>query len=388
MVTNIKIINVLVAFLISLFVVFPDIILLRGFPAQSEREPVHREYSGDTNPGQQPGEGVKPPLREKFSRPWPPQESNKIFHVFPNDTTDKIIVNYAFFFVLVIILLFLSTYNLLYNKWNLKKKRVLIVSISENLFICMLFIPLHTFINQQRGVFPLDAMNVSKIFFVGIVSYLFVYVMYLIGQQQKITLENEQLRSENLLAQYNMLTAQINPHFFFNSLNSLSALVREEENEKSLRYINELSDIFRYVLKANKQGLTTLREELNFLQAYRYMMEIRYEGKLHFDIKIEEKYLIYQIPMLSVQLLIENIIKHNEISEDKPLKVNIYTTNDNMLVISNPVQKKIRAATDSGVGLQNLNNRYLLLVSESIIVDDNEGTFMVRLPLTPNLNER
>lgn len=376
---NIKILNILIAFLISLFVIFPDIVFLNTRPFQPERDPMAQDDRSEENSGQS---GMwSPPPGERSFRPLPASQS-RLLQAIPRSPADRIVVNYLFFFVLSIVLLSLNTYNLFYRKKKLNQTSALTVSICENLFVCLFFAVLYTFIDHRGAVFPLDGMNLFKVLFVGLVSFLFTYVMFLMNRQQKMVLENEQLKSENLLAQYNMLVGQINPHFFFNSLNSLSSLVRENENERSLKYINELSDIFRYILKANKQGLTTLKEELDFLRAYRYMMEIRYEGKLHFHIKVDKKYLHFQIPTFSTQLLTENIIKHNEISEDNPLTVDIHTTNDNMLVVSNLIRKKIATGNDSGIGLQNLNNRYRLLVDKNISIENDDIIFTVKLPLT------
>lgn len=360
---NIKFINILIACTISLFVVFPDIVMLNAPPIRSsERTPIY---------------GM-----EQERRPPAMRNNNDPYHPPAFHTTDKIITNYIFFFVLSIILLFFDTYSFFHNNPNLDKRSVLFISIGGSLLICILFTILYPLVSRRPNVSVFDGMNVFKVFFIGLVSFLFVYVMHLINQQQKMILENERLKSENLLAQYNTLVGQINPHFFFNSLNSLSALIREEKNGKSLKYINELSDIFRYVLKSNKQWLTSLKEELDFLQAYRYMMEIRYENKLHFTIEIDRKYLTYQIPSLSTQLVLENVIKHNEISNENPLTVHIYSTPDNNLVISNPIREKNTMAGNSGMGLQNLDNRYQLLVHKRIVVENDGKIFTVRLPLT------
>ena len=126
--------------------------------------------------------------------------------------------------------------------------------------------------------------------FVLIVSVLYGLIFELIYQKQHITIENEQLKNENLQTRYNMLANQISPHFLFNSLNSLSMLVREKSNDKALLYIDRLADTFRYMLQSGQGELTTLSEELRFTEAYLYLLTIRYENKLFCDIRIEDRY--------------------------------------------------------------------------------------------------
>lgn len=228
----------------------------------------------------------------------------------------------------------------------------------------------------------MDGLILFKCLFAWIVTCLLGYILQLFFYQQKMKLENERLKTENLRAQYDMLTAQINPHFFFNSLNSLSALVRERKQDASLKYINELSDIFRYVLNSGKCGLVTVRDELQFLKAYQFMLEIRFENKLFFRIDIPDFYLDYRLPGLSLQPLIENIIKHNVISEQSPLTVHLFITEDHSLAVSNPIQEKYGTSDESsGIGLLNLNNRYQLLLSKGICIEKNEHSFCVKLPL-------
>lgn len=373
---NINVINILIAVVIGLFVIFPDVMLMSRLSQRAEMENTSSDERGGQIAFTEP---VPPPVFDRKMAP-PPQE-RKLFYLFPFSPFKKLVANYIFYFTLSAGLLYMNTYFLLHSKWKLKRKNIMAVSIGASLFICLLFIMFYTVVDSRRHIFPLDGLNVFKIFFIGLVSFLFVYVIYLIERQHEIVLENERLRSENVLAQYNMLATQVNPHFLFNSLNSLSSLVREDENKKSLKYIDELSDIFRYTLNPNQKGESILKNELDFLNAYMYMMKIRYEGKLHFDIKIDERYLSYHLPMLSLQTLIENVVKHNEISEDKPMTAHICTTGDDMLVISNRIQRKIKPAGQRGIGLENLNSRYRLMFSRSIIVENNGETFTVKLPL-------
>ena len=157
------------------------------------------------------------------------------------------------------------------------------------------------------------------------------------------------------------LTAQINPHFFFNALNSLHALIVEGQNQKSLAYLSNLSNVFRYILQSEKKELVALKDELSFLETYRFMLSVKYEEKLTFDIQINPAYMSCQLPVLSLLPLIENVIKHNEISARNPMRLSIYSTHEPSLVILNRKQPKLDEVEKVGIGLKNLDNRFALL---------------------------
>lgn len=226
----------------------------------------------------------------------------------------------------------------------------------------------------------LDYVLLLKCSFALVVSILYGRIYVLISQRQAIVVENEQLKNENLTTRYNMLMGQINPHFFFNSLNSLAMLVRERQDDKALTYIDQLSYTFRYIIQNGQSTLTTLGEELKFAEAYGYLFRIRYADKLFFDIEVEERYLDWQLPALSLQPLIGNAVKHNTILRSKPFHISIRTQNDR-LVVSNPRVPKLEPEPSTGIGLENLNNRWRLITGQDIEIVQTEAEFTVRLPL-------
>ncbi len=227
----------------------------------------------------------------------------------------------------------------------------------------------------------IEFVVVLKAIFMLAVVILYSRIYSLLYREQQISLENEMLRNENLTTKYNMLASQINPHFLFNSLSSLSMLVREKDEERALKYIDQLSYTFRY-LSQNGAGstLTTLREEMQFAEAYSYLFKIRYAEKIQFEFNIEEEYLDYQLPPISLQPLIGNTVKHNTISSRKLFVVKIYTENG-YLVVSNEKRPMLEPNPGTGVGLSNLNSRYQLLLNREIEIIDNEKLFAVLLPL-------
>ncbi len=170
-----------------------------------------------------------------------------------------------------------------------------------------------------------DYMLLLKCSFAVAVSMLYGWVYVLNSKQQAVVMENERLKNENLTTRYNMLVGQINPHFFFNSLNSLAMLVREKHDEKALTYIDQLSYTFRYIIQNGQSTLMTLDEELKFVEAYSYLFKIRYADKLFFDIDVDEKYRTWTLPALSLQPLIGNAVKHNTITRSKPFHISIRT---------------------------------------------------------------
>ncbi|MCD7963918.1 MAG: histidine kinase [Rikenellaceae bacterium] len=212
------------------------------------------------------------------------------------------------------------------------------------------------------------------------VSLLSCEVYKLYNRQTEIEQENEMLKIETLQSRCDALTNQINPHFFFNTLNTMSSLIRENLREKSLEYIDKLSVVFRYILQSEKKGLVTLEEELKFLESYRFLLEVRYENKFRIITNIKDIYYKYELPVLSFLPLIENAVKHNVISSSNPMDVNIFTEKDS-LVISNRVVEKLETGEESGIGLKNLDNRFSLLTGKNIIIKRDNDNFNVILPL-------
>ena len=225
-----------------------------------------------------------------------------------------------------------------------------------------------------------DYMLLLKCSFAVAVSMLYGWVYVLNSKQQAVVMENERLKNENLTTRYNMLVGQINPHFFFNSLNSLAMLVREKHDEKALTYIDQLSYTFRYIIQNGQSTLMTLDEELKFIEAYSYLFEIRYADKLFFDIDVDDKYRSWTLPALSLQPLVGNAVKHNTITRSKPFHISI-RTEQGWLVVANPKVPKIEPEPSTGIGLENLRNRWHLITGRDIEIIDTDKEFVVRMPL-------
>lgn len=204
----------------------------------------------------------------------------------------------------------------------------------------------------------------------------------LITKQHDSRYQIEHLRAENLKTKYNLLLNQINPHFFFNSLHAISAMAREQHNDNIVRYVDSLSDSFRYILRTSENKLTNLKEEVDFVLAYSHIFETRYGDKIKFTIRIDEDHYEHKLPVMSLQPLIENCIKHNTIRKGEVFDIQILSNKDEKsITIINPIKPKMGAVESNQLGLVNLSERYKLLTNKDITVEKSKAYFKVTLPL-------
>lgn len=190
--------------------------------------------------------------------------------------------------------------------------------------------------------------------------------------------ENIRLVEEKSKAELCALKEQISPHFFFNTLSSLITVVRNEKKEVGIEFIQEMSKTYRYTL-ASKQNMVSLKEELEFLQSYIFLLKKRFGEKLMVNLEISNNNFQSLIPPMSLQLLVENAIRHNVITHTSPLTIKVFIEN-NMICVKNNLQEK-ESSDSFGIGLQNLANRYRLLAQKDIIIAKDEHSFSVKLPL-------
>lgn len=195
--------------------------------------------------------------------------------------------------------------------------------------------------------------------------------------------EAEQLKKANLQSQFESLKNQVSPHFLFNSLNTLSSLI-EENPEQAVRFVNQLSRVYRYLLQSNEKELTTVKEELDFLQAYFFLLETRFGEGLKLETSLPEQYLQSLIPPLTLQILVENAVKHNVVSVSKPLHIRIFSCNEDQICVSNNLQKKTLNVASNGMGLANIAAKYRLLNKTGLDIGESGNRFQVSLPLIKN----
>ena len=225
----------------------------------------------------------------------------------------------------------------------------------------------------------------SMLFFQFIVIWLITsfisYINVLFDYQLKKEKEIERLQIENLESRCNALTNQINPHFFFNSLNGISSLVRKKNDENTLNYINELSDIFRYILQSESRSLVMLDDELKFVEAFSHVMQVRYGAKLNITVDVPDDKRNLQLPVLSLLPLLENATTHNMIDSEHVMNISIRLDDNDVLTVSNPVYPKLTPPITNGTGLKNLNSRFEMMLEKSIKVENDGTTYVVTLPL-------
>lgn len=194
---------------------------------------------------------------------------------------------------------------------------------------------------------------------------------------KEAAVQQEKLKREQLALQYETLKSQVNPHFLFNNLNSLTSLISTNP-EKAIDFVKKLSDVYRYVLDQKDHELVDLETELKFMESYVFLQKIRFGTNL--DIQVEVIPKNFKVIPLSVQMLVENAIKHNEISDKNPLLIRIFSDEDQYLTVENRLQKKI-ASEGTGSGINNIRDRYEFFTDRKVIISFNSERFRVSIPL-------
>ena len=193
--------------------------------------------------------------------------------------------------------------------------------------------------------------------------------------------EKEIIQKELFEARYEGLKNQVNPHFLFNSFSTLTSLV-ETDSKAAVGFIDKLSDLYRYILEHDGQNLVSLKCELNFLDDYIYLLQIRHQKGISIVKRINRPITNYKVPSLSIQTLVENAIKHNSFSEEDPLEILISDEDEGFISVKNLKKSKPVVKHTTKIGLKNLANRIRLSVKKELKILENESTFEVKLPLS------
>ena len=284
-----------------------------------------------------------------------------------------------YFYAMAIAIVVLNTVRSL----SLTRKILLTIAITVLFY---LFIP--TLSRGGNWNIPLmtgrlyNPLHIMKCSFVLIVSVLYGLIFELIYQKQHITIENEQLKNENLQTRYNMLANQISPHFLFNSLNSLYALIRCNPDQ-AREFTLTLSRVYRRVLERRKQILSTLAEEIDFTWQYYTLQKIRFDDRIELTTAIDPALRNWRIPSMSLQTLVENAVKHNSITGGNPLHIRIRTEGESFLIENNYTPRSDGDKESLGMGLERIRSVYRFYTEENISISVGDGTFRCRLPLLP-----
>ncbi|WP_291083897.1 histidine kinase [Flavobacterium sp. BFFFF1] len=214
---------------------------------------------------------------------------------------------------------------------------------------------------------------------ITLVFSLFFHVLYFYKALQEKRINQQKIIAGTASAQFESLKNQIDPHFLFNSLNVLSSLI-EENPENAQRFTTSLSKIYRYVLEQKDKELVSVEEELSFAKTYMNLLKMRFENSLFYELPQQDYNPEARVVPLSLQLLLENTVKHNVVSEQKPLNIRIYIE-ENYLCIQNNLQRKEVLQDRKGVGLQNIVNRYGIITKRPVLVEESREAFIVKIPI-------
>lgn len=250
-----------------------------------------------------------------------------------------------------------------------------------------LFFAVKHLINDENNPNKSELLYFFRDIFMAIVVLIFVYMIKIFYEKQAILLENEKLMLENLQSQYQSLKNQVSPHFLFNSLTALKELI-DDDPGNARKYVGHLSRVLRYTLQSNENQTVCLSDEIESVKSYLFLIKMRFGENLKIDFKLDESYRNYRLPPLVIQTLIENAVKHNEVSKRNTLIIKLTTTEKPSLVVTNTLRERITHEPGTGIGLANLSKQYQLLCGDEITISKAENEFRVEVPLLkPNGNE-
>jgi len=231
---------------------------------------------------------------------------------------------------------------------------------------------------QDRLIGSMILMYQFRGVLINLTIYMFLYLLYQSYINQVIAVELERTTSNHLEARYELLKQQVNPHFLFNSLNTLKSMV-EVGDEHSADFIIKLSDFYRYSLESRQKDVVPVHEELKMLNAYFYLVQARFEEGVSLKVNLSAQHQQAMIPVFTLQLLAENAVKHNIVSIDQPLHLTL-TSADDGIIVQNNLQLKSTPEPSTKIGLENINQRYLHITGRAIEVMPDDRYFTVKLP--------
>jgi two-component system, LytTR family, sensor kinase len=231
----------------------------------------------------------------------------------------------------------------------------------------------------SQSFIPLK-LNLIYAVLINLLFHLLNAILFYFKEYKTKSLEAEELKSITAQAELQLIKSQINPHFLFNNLNVLSSLVMQH-NEDANKFIEAFSQVYRYILNNQEKELVTLETELEFIKPYIFLLEKRFAVGLHITIDIPEKYNESLIIPASLQMLVENAIKHNIASRSKPLNILLHANGNHTLAVSNNLQLRDMVENSTEIGLKNIIKRYRLVSGKEVLVEKNTESFKVTLPL-------
>jgi len=298
-------------------------------------------------------------------------------------TLGELIIDFSISFLYSLFVWYFNIYSL--PKFSIQNistsffNKKLLISLSLGIVVMAALLFFHHIIFPKYGFNTMILMYEFRAILINLTIYMFLYLLYQSYNSQQISLELEQIRTDNLHAQYELLKQQINPHFLFNSLNTLKSMI-DIKDEGSGDFVVRLADFYRFTLDNRKLDLIPLKKELAILDAYVFLLISRFEDGIEFKIDIQEELLNSYIPPFTLQLLCENCIKHNIVSLAHPLIIKLYSE-DEYIIIENNFQPKNTPQESAGIGIENIRERYKHFAEKELIILQNDINFTVKLPI-------
>lgn len=243
---------------------------------------------------------------------------------------------------------------------------------------------------QQLPFFAakMPAASLPWALLIGSVTHIIAIIMnegwFTYRQWKEAIIDAERLHKINWESRYEGLKQQVNPHFLFNSINTLSSLIHEDKAGAG-QYVKEMSQVYRYLLRNNDDELVPLETEIRFIYSYFHLLKTRFGSGIQLRIDVPQKYQSNLLPPLTLQMLVENAVKHNNVSKDKPLQITIGCTKEGWLSVSNNLQKKLGKVESTGIGLANIQEKYKLLGLPGVELRNNGQVFTAMIPLVEQL---
>lgn len=231
----------------------------------------------------------------------------------------------------------------------------------------------------EETIVPLK-LNIIYAWLANLLFHLLNAIMYYFKEYKSKLVEAEELKRITAQAELQLVKSQINPHFLFNNLNVLSTLVLQN-NAEANKFIEAFSKVYRYILSTHDKELVEIKTELDYIKPYIFLLEKRFSDGLSIKINIPEQYESKYIIPASLQMLIENAIKHNVVSRHKPLHIDVHVNGNNSIVVSNNLQVRETVENSTEIGLNNIKKRYLLVSGREVQIDKNNSDFTVTLPM-------
>jgi hypothetical protein len=315
-------------------------------------------------------------------------------HIFFGDAFFRDYRIWLISFPLIWVLGFVSWYfHVLYAHWAQKRypeisqsRKRIIVKCFVSVFVMtpsmLLIFLLYDFLNIFGYVISSDDIIKGLLvgFAVNLIFSTLWEAMYIIDKHRESLAEKELLKQMSVQQEFDVLKSQVNPHFLFNCFNTLSSLINEDPKKAEV-FLDELSKVYRYLLRNNEAGLSTLQNELKFIESYFRLLKTRHGDAVQFQVEADKRYDNYLLPSLSLQLVVENAVKHNVLSKNKPLVIDIFTTAGNKLVVNNNLQRRTIKGPSNRIGLDNIRTKYGLLGQNGFHVMEDAKNFTVVLPL-------